>query len=411
MRTALESMPAASRRKFSERLPAQQNIRLYPASALDVDELAAPPSPLFAAVEAQLRRDPARSPRVLAMVEDADHALWVKIQVRQQPWWVVFSPDSFELPPAAAWAGWSVVSFALALIGGLVLMLRVNRPLQALSDASEEIAAGKTPEALPEHGPSEIRALSRAFNRMSRALAQQESNRAVLLAGVSHDLRTPLSRLRLAIEMSAPRLSAPIRAGMEQDIEEMDAIVGQFLDFAREGTSEEEDPAADLNALVQALAERHARRGEGVVARLGPLPPLRLRPLAIQRLLTNLVDNARRHAGDPVEIETRLDRGQVLLCVLDRGPGIPPESAERVLQPFTRLDDARGGGVGAGLGLAIVDRIARLHGGSVRLSPRPGGGLEACVSLPLPEPEARPDRPPTGRPGRPAPHHEEMPVP
>ena len=274
--TALESMPAASRRKFSERLPEEQNIRLYPASRLDVDELAVPNSPLLAAVDAQLKRERTGT-NVLAMIEDADHALWVKIRVKQQSYWVVFAEEAFQLPPAAAWAGWSVVSLALALFGGLALMLRVNRPLQALADAAEEIAAGKTPDALPEQGPSEIRTLSRAFNHMSSALAQQENNRAVLLAGVSHDLRTPLSRLRLALEMSTERVSGAMRQGMEQDIEEMDAIIDQFLEFAREGASEAVDANGDLNALVSALAERYERRGEALTLRLAPLPPLPLR--------------------------------------------------------------------------------------------------------------------------------------
>lgn len=381
--TALESMPAASRRKFSERLPEEQNIRLYPASRLDVDELAVPNSPLLAAVDAQLKRERTGT-NVLAMIEDADHALWVKIRVKQQSYWVVFAEEAFQLPPAAAWAGWSVVSLALALFGGLALMLRVNRPLQALADAAEEIAAGKTPDALPEKGPSEIRTLSRAFNHMSSALAQQESNRAVLLAGVSHDLRTPLSRLRLALEMSGQRVPEAMRGGMEQDIEEMDAIIDQFLEFAREGASEAVDVSGDLNAAVRTLAERYERRGEPLTLRLEPLPPLPLRPMAIQRMLTNLVENARRYGGGTIEIETRREGDLAVVCVLDRGPGIPPEAVEKVLQPFTRLNDARSDTGGAGLGLAIVDRAARLHGGTVRLMPREGGGLVARVALPLP---------------------------
>ncbi len=384
--TALDTMPAASRRKFSERLPEQQNIRLYPASSLDVDELAVPNSPLLVAVEAQLKRDRTLTPRVLAMIEDLDHSLWVKIQVKQQGYWVVFSPESFQLPPAAAWAGWSVVSLGLALFGGLALMLRVNRPLQALADAADEIAAGKTPATLPEKGPSEIRSLSRAFNRMTEALAQQESNRAVLLAGVSHDLRTPLARLRLAIEMSASRVSPAMRESMSLDIEEMDAIIDQFLEFAREGAAEKLDAQADLNALVKSLAERYEKRGERISAALNPLPLLPLKPLATQRMVTNLVENALRYGKGPVEIETHREGDCAVLSVLDRGPGIAPADAEKVLQPFTRLNDARSDTGGAGLGLAIVDRVARMHGGRVRLSTREGGGLEARVELPLRQP-------------------------
>ena len=227
---------------------------------------------------------------------------------------------------------------------------------------------------------------------MSSALAQQENNRAVLLAGVSHDLRTPLSRLRLALEMSTERVSGAMRQGMDQDIEEMDAIIDQFLEFAREGASEAVDANGDLNALVSALAERYERRGEALTLRLAPLPPLPLRPMAVQRMLTNLVENARRYGGGAIEIETRPKGGMAVLRVLDRGPGIPTEAVEQVLQPFTRLNDARSNTGGAGLGLAIVDRVARLHGGRVRLEPREGGGLAARVELPLPP---APPLPPT----------------
>jgi two-component system osmolarity sensor histidine kinase EnvZ len=276
-----------------------------------------------------------------------------------------------------------VVSLALALVGGLALMLRVNRPLRALTDAAADIAAGKNPPVLPERGPSEIRTLSQAFNRMSSALRQQESNRAVLLAGVSHDLRTPLSRLRLALEMSSARLDPAVREGMQADIEDMDGIINQFLDFARDAAAEAPQARADLNALVEMLVDRYRRRGQPVEAHLAQLPPLKLKPMAVQRMVTNLVDNALRYGGGPVEIETGREGEMAVLKVLDRGPGIPEQEVERVMQPFTRLEQARSDMQGAGLGLAIVDRVARMHGGEVRLAPRSGGGLEARVELPV----------------------------
>lgn len=380
---ALDAMPAASRTRFSETLPAQQNVRLFPATSLDVDEQAVPQSPMLASVAGTLKRSTGDHTQVLAMVEDSDHSLWVKIRVRKQAWWVVFTPDALQLPPTAAWVSWSLTSLGLALLGGLALLVRVNRPLRALAGAAADIADGKTPPTLAEKGPSEIRTLSRAFNRMTDSLAQQEANRAVLLAGVSHDLRTPLSRLRLALEMGRGQLPESVIEGMEQDIEEMDQIVGQFLEFARDGGAEPAEPGMDLAALVTGVVERYERRGATVAASLQPLPPMALKPLAIQRMLTNLIENALRHGDGRVEIETRVDGDHAVLCVLDRGPGIPPEEIERVLQPFTRLNDARSDTGGAGLGLAIVDRVARMHGGRVRLMARDGGGLEARVELPL----------------------------
>ena len=384
---ALDAMPARSRQKFSEKLPgAMQNIRLLPATNWDLDEIAVPQSPLLPPVSEQLKRLSGGSTLALAVLEDADRSLWVKIKVKDQSYWVVFPPDAFGTRAAYAWVGWSLVTLTLALAGGLALILRVNRPLRALTEAAADIAAGKTPSPLSERGPSEIRTLSQAFNRMTAALRQQESNRAVLLAGVSHDLRTPLSRLRLALEMSGERLAPDVVEGMTQDIEDMDAIIDQFLDFARDGARERTDPTADLNAMVRALAKRYERRGEPLKLRLRPLPPLRLKPLAMQRMITNLVDNALLHGGPDVEIETARESSMAVLRVLDRGPGIPDDAVGRVMQPFTRLEAARSGTRGSGLGLAIVDRIARLHGGQVKLRSRDGGGLEARVELPLEPP-------------------------
>ena len=381
---ALDTMPAASRKKFMEKLPtAMQNIRLLPATTWDMDEIAVQDSPLLAAVSEQLKRRSGGTTQALAMIEDSDRALWIKIRVKEQAWWVVFPPNAFGFTATAAWVGWSLVSLALALAGGLALMLRVNRPLRALASAAQDIGAGKTPAALPEKGPSEIRTLSHAFNRMSDALKQQETNRAVLLAGVSHDLRTPLSRLRLALEMSREELEPAAREGMVHDIEDMDAIINQFLDFAREGANEHTDPSADLNGMVRTLAERYEKRGEPVKTRLESLPPLPLKPLAVQRMITNLVDNALRYGAGDVEIETAREGKAAVLRVLDRGPGIPEQEIDRVMQPFTRLEAARSEPGGAGLGLAIVDRVARMHGGYVTLARRKGGGLEARVDLPL----------------------------
>jgi two-component system osmolarity sensor histidine kinase EnvZ len=173
-----------------------------------------------------------------------------------------------------------------------------------------------------------------------------------------------------------------LKAGLIQDVADIDAAIGQFLDFARLAEGEVAVPEGDLNAIVREVCDRYIRSGKAVATRLDSLPPLALRPTAIQRLISNLVDNALRHGGPQVEVTTRPENGRAVIEVLDRGPGIPQEESENMLQPFTRLDRARSTS-GSGLGLAIVDRIARLHGGSVRLLAREGGGLRARVELPI----------------------------
>jgi two-component system osmolarity sensor histidine kinase EnvZ len=222
-----------------------------------------------------------------------------------------------------------------------------------------------------------MRTVSRAFNRMAGDLAAMERERAMVLAGISHDLRTPLSRLRLALEMSgADRASAE---GMGADMEEIDKVIAQFLAFARG----EDEPHArnDLGALLREIVESYQKREQPVSFSTAGIAPFRFAPLAVRRAVSNLIDNALRYAPGPVQVAARADAGRVVIEVMDRGPGVPAGEAERLKRPFTRMNEARSGQGGAGLGLAIVDRIARAHGGSFDLAARDGGGLVARLTL------------------------------
>ncbi len=168
----------------------------------------------------------------------------------------------------------------------------------------------------------------------------------------------------------------------DRDIGDMDSIIGQFLDFART-QSEEPLAAADIATLAREVVEHQLHLGHAVQADIQPVPVQALRRTGIKRVISNLVDNALAYGEKEVCVATRTESDKLILEVLDRGPGIPPQEAERLKQPFTRLEKARSGKGGSGLGLAIVDRIARHHGGSLDLLPRAGGGLIARVSLPL----------------------------
>jgi two-component system osmolarity sensor histidine kinase EnvZ len=171
---------------------------------------------------------------------------------------------------------------------------------------------------------------------------------------------------------------------MIADIEEMDRVIGQFLDFAR-GESGATAQVQDLDALAGNVVERYASNGRQVRFVPGRVPPRKVRPTAIKRLLANLIDNALAYGAPPVEVSTSDRNGEAVIEVSDRGPGIPPADVERLKQPFTRASDSRSredGAAGAGLGLAIVERIARLHGGRFDLLPRDGGGTIARVTLP-----------------------------
>jgi two-component system osmolarity sensor histidine kinase EnvZ len=318
----------------------------------------------------------------LKLEEEGLSGLLVSFRIGGEDYWVALPRERIERQLPWEWIGWSAAAALLALAGAWYIVSRINRPLAALTRAAAEVAGGSCPHALPETGATELRTLAGAFNRMTRALERSQSERALLLAGVSHDLRTPLSRMRIAIEMLGEKDSG-MTAGMVQDIEDMDAIIDQFLDFARDEGGEAIEREGDLVALVNSVLERYAQRDKPVSARLCELPPMRLRPMAMQRLIVNLVENALRYSGTAVEIEVRRAPEGVVLAVLDRGPGIPAEETARMLQPFTRLEASRSGAKGAGLGLAIVQRIAAMHGGRFELLPREGGGLEARVVLPL----------------------------
>ncbi|MBV7541607.1 ATP-binding protein [Acidovorax sp. sic0104] len=290
-----------------------------------------------------------------------------------------------------AWLLATLISMLLALWGAWWLQRHINRPLGQVVAAAQQLAQGQAPAALPEDGPDEIATVARSFNQMAQSLAAADRERALMLAGVSHDLRTPLTKLRLGVEIAGPHLDAPLAASMARSIEAMDGIVGQFLDFARAGEAEEA-VAASLNELARAVAEAQADHGRALRLELAALPDVRVHPQALRRAVDNLVENAWRHGSPPVVLRTGAEDGgdtpggaTVWIEVADAGPGIEPEVMDRVRQPFSRGGGAaRSGAPGAGLGLAIVERVARSHGGRLELhSGTPGQGLRARLVLPF----------------------------
>ena len=199
-----------------------------------------------------------------------------------------------------------------------------------------------------------------------------------MLAGISHDLRTPLTRLRLEAEMSVADEAA--RQAVVADIEQMEAVISQFMDYARTESGEPPVPT-DLAALLSTVAERQASVGRKLRLDIATVPETTLRPKAITRAVTNLIDNAAKYGGADLSLALSAADGEIRIDVGDRGPGIPASEIERMKRPFTRLENARTDATGTGLGLAIVERIARLHGGELALLPNPGGGLLARLTI------------------------------
>ncbi|MBN3821292.1 two-component sensor histidine kinase, partial [Paraburkholderia sp. Se-20369] len=239
------------------------------------------------------------------------------------------------------------------------------------------------PPSDPPDAPPEIAALETGFNRMADALQQAETTRSLMLAGVSHDIRTPLTKLRLAIAMALPRgTHDALVASTEHYLDQIDTILQQFMDYA--GSGERETPqTGDLNALVGQLVADFAGLGHAFEFDEGDVPAFAFRPISLMRLLMNLMQNAVVYGRTGLGVRTWTERGIAYAVVSDRGNGIGAAELERLKAPFSRGAHARSHAGGTGLGLAIVERIARLHGGSLTFRDRDGGGLEAVVALPL----------------------------
>jgi two-component system osmolarity sensor histidine kinase EnvZ len=383
VRAAIEGTEAGERRNALPRIAREHGVRIVPEGERPFMGGPPPQGPLQQILEERLRE--ALGPDTELRIAPGRGLMLVRLTAAGTGYWVALPlpprPQADDVPSRAI--VWSLVVAAALLLAAFLFARYLARPLRELNAAVERVGHGESPPPLPENGPSEIARLNRGFNQMMANLRQLEQDRALLLAGVSHDLRTPLARLRLGIEMQSR--DEAMHAGMVDDIEEMDRIIGQFLDFAR-GSGETATERCDLDALVRESVDRYARTGKDVRFAPGNVPALALRGTAISRLLTNLIDNALAYGAPPVEVTTVATGNGIVLDVADRGPGIAPDLVERLKQPFTRASPARAdarGIAGAGLGLAIVERIARLHGGTLELLPRDGGGTIARVTLPL----------------------------
>lgn len=380
-------LPPTTRPAFEAALRVQHSLRVtadpMPAG---VDEWH---PPFIHWLEAALTRRLGQG-RHLVRATDSDGAVWywAHVPTGTQPLVVGLPAERINSQPLLA------VGVAL-LLGGVVavglaawLARRVLRPVERLSRAAARIGQGETPDLLPEDGPMELAQLSQRFNLMAIRVRDLLAARTVLLAGVSHDLRTPLARMRLALELLKTQPSASLVDRLERDIERMNQLIANVLDLAR-GVSQEPAQPMDLGALLHELARDHSTAACQVQVSLPPDAVRRvchavLPELSLRRALGNLLDNALRHAPVcPVVLVCECTADGLRLGVLDRGPGIPFAQIEAMFQPFQRLDTSRSPATGGtGLGLAIVKELARAHGWQVSLTPREGGGMQAWVVLP-----------------------------
>ena len=293
--------------------------------------------------------------------------------------------DSYLSPQEAA-VPWRLALTLLVLLGtvivlSLVAVRWVTGPLSGLATAAENLGENINRAPLPETGPVEVQRAARAFNTMQQRLSRFITERTRMLAAMSHDLKTPITRLRLRTEMLDDET---LRAKYTKDLDEMEAMVAQTLDFMRDASTGEAAQQVDIMALLESLQTDYQEMGDAVEIEGGIARPYFGRPLALRRCLTNLVDNAVRYGGRATIMAEDAANG-ITIRILDQGPGIPEEDLERAFEPFFRGEQSRNRETGGtGLGLGIARNIARAHGGDLQLKNRAGGGLEAILSLPLP---------------------------
>jgi two-component system osmolarity sensor histidine kinase EnvZ len=321
---------------------------------------------------------------VIASRVNEDDGLWVGFNIERDSYWLQMDPERLQPLGGSTWLTWLAVALVLSLLGAAMMAGLINRPLKRLSVATSQLREGqyKTTSLDENASTSEIREVNIGFNRMAERLAKIEQERAVMLAGISHDLRTPLARLRLETELSVADVET--RDLMAADIAQLDAIIDKFLDYARPEPTNlgpvllsgvisrsiapwRNDPRFDISVDVAEDLQVHAEQVELV------------------RVLSNLLENARRYGQSPsdgitrVEIVARVHEGWVLLRVRDQGPGVSEEALKNLTQPFFRGDSARTDATGSGLGLAIVEKSVQRMGGTFSVFNNSAGGLMALM--------------------------------
>ncbi|MGO4308142.1 MULTISPECIES: ATP-binding protein [unclassified Cupriavidus] len=313
----------------------------------------------------------------IRLEDEATPRLWIKLPTRNK-WiampilWVHNPPPDNRLVPGV------VLVVGVAILFALLVAWQIQRPVRDMAEAAEQLSRQHIVKPLRERGPHELRQLIVRFNRMVGDLARIDQERNTMLAGIAHDLKTPLARLRLRAEMLADPKAA---AGVTRDVESMSAIVEQFLSFAQ--SSEPTARPVPVDKRIGELAASLLEQDRTVVLELAAGDGFRMIATQLDRIVGNLVDNAYAYGAPPVYVATGRTQEGWRLTVEDQGPGIPEEAMDRVTLPFVRLDPARGGNAHSGLGLAIVDRLVRQAGGRLALLNRPEGGLRVEMVFPF----------------------------
>ncbi len=383
-RAALTYADPITRVSLIKTMADQEGVRILPREPSDRFEML-DDSPLSQRMTQELKNRLGQDAIVAASVNGTS-GLWVGFQINGDPNWLLMDRSRFNPVSGRTWLIWLLTAAALSLTGAAVIAGLINRPLKQLSYATNRVRDGDfAASRLDEEAvTSEIREVNIGFNRMAQKLAKLEQDRAVMLAGISHDLRTPLARLRLETEMSVSDETA--REHMVADIVQLDATIDKFLDYARPDhvTLSPINLHSVLASCVYAVQDhRELQISMAVPEDLNVLAD----EVELARILSNLLENARRYGKTPgtgvtkVTISAKAREEWVLIKVRDHGAGVPPEQLSNLTKPFFRGDAARTAAAGAGLGLSIVDKTIQRMGGIFALANSSTGGMVAHIQL------------------------------
>jgi two-component system osmolarity sensor histidine kinase EnvZ len=377
------------RKELLIELVSNEGIRIL---TLEPEDKVDPPpaNSLMPEIAMRVREKLGKDTRFSRRVNDMP-GFWMSFDIDGDKYWLMLERERIAGLTGVQWLGWAIVVGALSLLGAALISGLVNLPLARLTAAARSIAQGKRPAPLPEKGSQEIIQANRSFNQMVDDLQQLEKDRAIILAGISHDLRTPLARMQLEVEMA--NLSQDARDGIQSDIAQMDAIIGQFLDFARPTEAATFVPV-DLSDLLEDCAHAAGRLADVRTATaIEPGIHVPANATDLRRVINNVIENARRYGKTPGADVTEIDIAchvrmtghgrRAVVEIGDHGVGVPDDQIQLLLRPFTRLDTARGQANGAGLGLAIVERVITRHNAELQVRNRDGGGLVLQFAFPL----------------------------
>ena len=383
-RTALINTDAIGRVSLLKTLADEEDVRIQTREPKDVIVPFAE-----SGIDRQLAREMIKQlgpNTVVANRVNGVEGLWIGFEIERDSYWLQM--DAARLKPlgGGAWLMWLSVTIALSLLGAAVMAGLINRPLKRLSYAASQVRDGHfhTSTLDESAATSEIREVNIGFNRMAERLAKIEAERALMLAGISHDLRTPLARLRLETEMSVADPEA--RELMAADIEQLDEIIDKFLDYARPEVSNL-GPVLLSGVISRCIAPWKNNLRFEISVDVNEDLHVQAESVELGRVMSNLLENARRYGQSPsdgitrVEIVARLHDGWVLLRVRDQGPGVSQETLKNLTQPFYRGDTARTSATGSGLGLAIVERSVQRMGGTFSVFNNSAGGLMALMKF------------------------------